>query len=68
LEDPPPAVILTGLGPSSVDWSVRVWVPRDQFMPTKDALTRAVKYALEGAGIGIPFPQMDVHLSRDAAE
>ncbi len=62
LETPEPAVVLLGLGGSSVDWSVRVWAPRDNFMDVKQATIRAVKYALDQAEIGIPFPQMDVHL------
>lgn len=59
-----PAVILLDLGASSVDWSVRVWAPAADFMKIKQAATRAVKKALDDAGIGIPFPQMDVHLDR----
>ncbi len=57
-----PAVVLTGLGGSSVDWTVRVWVASSEFWPTKDKLTREVKVRLDEAGIGIPFPQMDVHI------
>jgi len=62
LEEPEPAVILLNLGASSVDWSVRVWANKDDFLAVKQATIRAVKYALDEAGIGIPFPQMDVHL------
>ncbi len=62
LGDPEPAVVLTGLGGSSIDWSVRVWVNSGDFWPVSDALTRNVKVALDEAGIGIPFPQMDVHI------
>ena len=62
LADPEPMVMLKGLGNSSIDWSVRVWVNKDDYWPTKDRLTRDVKYALDNAKIGIPFPQMDVHI------
>ncbi len=55
-------VMLKELGGSSVDWVVRVWVKAEDFWPTKEALTRAVKLELDDAGIGIPFPQMDVHI------
>ena len=68
LEDPAPAVVLGGLGDSAVDWTVRVWVKSADFWPTKDALTRAVKLELDHAGIGIPFPQMDVHLEQVGPE
>jgi len=55
-------IFLKELGGSSVDWVVRVWVKADDFWSTKEALTRAVKMHLDDAGIGIPFPQMDVHI------
>lgn len=62
LPDPEPAAVLLDLGDSSINWSVRVWVNAGDYWPTRDALTRAVKIALDEAGIGIPFPQMDVHM------
>lgn len=62
LGDPEPAVVLTGLGGSSIDWSVRVWVNAADYWGVMDALTRNVKVALDDAEIGIPFPQMDVHI------
>jgi len=62
LEDGAHAVVLTGLGDSSVDWSVRVWCAAADYWPCMQETTRAVKMALDEAGIGIPFPQMDVHL------
>ena len=62
--DPEPAAVLTGLGPSSVDWSVRVWARSEDFGDAKQALIRAVKMELDRAGIEIPYPQMDVHLDR----
>lgn len=62
LPDPAFAVVLTGMGASSVDWVVRVWAKREDFWPVKERLTAAIKAALDEAEIGIPFPQMDVHL------
>ena len=62
--DPEPAVVLTGLGASSVDWSVRGWANRDDFGEAKQALIRAVKVELDRAGIEIPYPHMDVSLSQ----
>lgn len=53
-------VVLTGLGGSSVDYSVRVFVPTEHYWPTKDALTRACKYALDEADISIPYPHITV--------
>lgn len=62
LSDPAPAIVLGDLGNSAVNWTVRGWSPTSDFWPNKEKLTRAVKMHLDEAGIGIPFPQMDVHL------
>ena len=62
LEDQDPQVVLVELGASSIDWQVRVWANAADFFPVKEAATRAIKVALDDAGIGIPYPQMDVHL------
>jgi len=67
LADPAPAVVLTGLGSSSVDWVVRAWAPTPDFFAVKERLTRSVKMHLDAADIGIPFPQMDVHLDHRPA-
>lgn len=55
-------VMLMELGDSSVDWQVRVWTKASDLWPTRERLIRNIKVALDEAGIGIPFPQMDVHL------
>ncbi len=62
LDDPAPQVFLKALGSSSIDWSVRVWAPTSEYWVVHEATTRLVKKHLDDAGIGIPFPQMDVHL------
>jgi small conductance mechanosensitive channel len=55
---------LVGLGGSSIDWQVRVWAKPEDYFRLRQELTRQVKYHLDEAGIGIPFPQMDVHLDK----
>jgi small conductance mechanosensitive channel len=55
-------VVLQNLGASSVDWQVRIWATADDFWPMKEAAIREIKTRLDAAGIGIPFPQMDVHV------
>ncbi len=62
LEEPPPQVFLKGLGGSSVDWQVRAFCKQEHYWDLHQELVRAAKYSLDEAGIGIPFPQMDVHL------
>lgn len=59
---PAPAVVLQELGASSVNWSVRGWAKRETHGDAKQAVIRAVKLELDAAGIGIPFPQLDLHL------
>ncbi|MEM8739686.1 MAG: mechanosensitive ion channel domain-containing protein [Planctomycetota bacterium] len=61
-------VYLTGLGGSSVDWAVRVWFPTADYWAKKEELTAAVKNHLDRAGIGIPFPQMDIHVDGKLGE
>ncbi|RNC80550.1 MAG: mechanosensitive ion channel family protein [Phycisphaera sp.] len=62
LGDPEPVIYLSELGGSSIDWSVRVWAATADYWAVREKLTRQVKYDLDEAGIGIPFPQMDVHI------
>jgi small conductance mechanosensitive channel len=61
-------VALTGLGASSVDWAIRIWYSASDFWPKREELLRAVKNHLDQAGIGIPYPQMDVHLVRSSED
>lgn len=63
LADPAPQVYLLELGGSSIDWSVRVWAKTEDFWAVRERLTNDIKYALDAKGIGIPFPQMDVHVN-----
>ena len=66
LADPAPAVNLLNLGNSTVDWNVQVWAASADFGPVKQGLIRGIKNALDAAGIEIPFPQMDVHVRKEA--
>ncbi len=49
----PVDVILQGLGASSVDWTVRVWVPTTEFLSCKDELVEAMKRELDEANVSI---------------
>ena len=66
IDDPEPQVLLLDLGDSSVNWVVRVWTNSADYWTIRDALTRAVKVSLDNAGLGIPFPQVDVHMKSNA--
>ncbi len=61
-------VVLTDLGSSAVGWTVRFWTRSADFGTAKEDLTAAIKNQLDQAAIGIPFPQLQVHVGRSAAE
>ena len=62
LDDPAPQIVVCELADSSVNFFVRPWVNTADYWDVYFATTEAVKNALDEAGIGIPFPQRDVHL------
>jgi len=64
LETPESAVMLDSLGDSCINWSVRVWTRTSDFFAVRQALTRDIKNELDSAGVGIPYPQMDVHMDK----
>ncbi|MEZ4326289.1 MAG: mechanosensitive ion channel [Polyangiales bacterium] len=68
LSEPAPQVFLAGLGASSVDWQLRIWCNTGDYWDVFQATIRDAKKALEDADIGIPFPQMDVHLDQASRE
>lgn len=59
-------VYLLELGDSSINWQVRVYAKPEHYWDVRERITQASKDALDQAGIGIPFPQMDVHLKQDS--
>lgn len=65
LADPEPVIAVGNLGDSSVDLVVRPWVSSGDYWPVRFALTEQVKLAFDAAGITIPFPQREVHQSRE---
>ena len=65
LEEPASLVAVDSLGADSVNLLVHAWTVPDDYFQTKLDLTRALKEALDEAGIGIPFPQRDLHLVQD---
>lgn len=58
----PPSVYLCDLGPSSVDWSCRVWCQPEYYLDVRERVVEAAKLALDKHGISIPFPQLDLHV------
>ena len=62
LDDPEPVVRMHELADSSVNFVVRPWVKTEDYWDVHWHTTREVKKRFDAAGIGIPFPQRDVHL------
>ncbi len=63
LSDPPPRIVFTSFGDSSLDFSIYAWIGDfDIGFTTMHRLNTAIYAALTEAGITIPFPQRDLHL------
>ena len=66
LEEPAPVVAVSSLGDSSVNFTVRPWVKKEDYFAVLWAFTENVKLRFDKEGISIPFPQMDVHFFKEA--
>lgn len=64
IKEEEPIVFVDSLGDSSVNMGVRIWVEAENYWSTKWRLTENVKYALDEAGISIPYPQLDVQIKQ----
>lgn len=53
---PAPLVVVKALGESSVDLEIRAWTKRTVYWDLRFDTIRAIKYALDEAGISIPYP------------
>jgi small conductance mechanosensitive channel len=62
LKDPAPAIAITELADSSVNFNCRPWVKTADYWTVYAEVTRAVKEAFDKEGISIPYPQIDIHL------
>jgi small-conductance mechanosensitive channel len=65
LKDPAPSVASTELADSSVNLQLRPWSKTDDYWTVKDDILKAVHDEYLKEGIEIPFPQMDVHLTKE---
>lgn len=54
------------LGDSSVNITVRAWVATDDYWGVFFDMNERVYNEFEAAGLSIPFPQMDVHIQKEA--
>lgn len=64
LKDPAVTIAVAELADSSVNFVVRPWVNAGDYWPTRFELLETIKLRFDEAGIGIPYPQMDVHFDK----
>jgi small conductance mechanosensitive channel len=60
--DPAPQVVVAELADSSVNFVVRVWTDTGDYWGVKFDATETIKNRFDAEGIGIPFPQRDIHI------
>ena len=57
LKDPPPQVLVADLADSSVNLTLRFWVPTAHYWDAYWQVKGQLKETIESAGLNIPFPQ-----------
>ena len=62
LKDPAPLVAVAELADNSVNFVVRVWTKTSDYWGVKFDMTETIKNRFDSEGIGIPFPQRDIHI------
>ena len=60
--DPEPLIAVAELADSSVNFVVRVWTDTGDYWGVMFAMNETVKNRFDAEGIGIPFPQRDLHI------
>lgn len=58
-------IFVNELGDSSVNFAVRFMAKNEDFWPAYRYFMEHIKKEFDAQGIGIPFPQMDVHLHQE---
>ena len=64
LKDPACLIAVSELADSSVNFNLRPWVAAGDYWAVKADLLEKIKYTFDERGVGIPYPQMDVHLHK----
>lgn len=68
LAEPAPVIAVAALADSSVNIHVRPWVNSADYWGVYWDTLEKIKLTFDEQGIGIPFPQMDVHIKQDKQE
>lgn len=61
----PVDILVTELADSSVNFAVRPWCKTEDYWNVHFYMHEHIKKEFDKAGVGIPFPQMDVHVSNN---
>ena len=67
LSDPAPLVVVGELADSSVNFIVRVWTKSENYWGVMFDANETIKNRFDEVGIGIPFPQREVHIVSGSA-
>ncbi len=69
LRDPPPSIVTNGFGESGIEYWVRIFTDQFHRRDVVDGHVRdRIWYALQRAGIPVPFPLRAVHLQQHSDE
>ena len=60
--EPEPLIVVGELADNSVNFIVRIWTNTADYWGVKFAMNETIKNRFDEAGIGIPFPQRDIHI------
>lgn len=63
--DKPVDILISELADSSVNFAVRPWCKTEDYWNVHFYMHENIKKEFDNNGIGIPFPQMDVHLKQN---
>ncbi len=68
LDDPEPVTLFTAFGESSLDFVLQFWTgSAERWRVLRSDIAVGIEAALREKGIGIPFPQVDVHMKRNGS-
>ena len=65
LNEPAPMAVITSFDDSAVAYQLRYWCKTEDYWDTKFTITEEIKKTFDRERIQIPFPQLDVHISKD---
>ncbi len=64
LKDPACTIAVSELADNSVNFFLRPWVESEDYWTVRADLLEKIKYTFDERGVGIPYPQMDVHIHK----